>query len=132
MHSCVKNIHVISVFVLKISVIYQKKNIPWVILHGYSQSCFAYEFRLEKRVTTSEQAKASFSIHRKGCIMLWPWLSIHLFVCPLAIVCVAISCNSFHLNNLKHTTMNLLCLVVHFVISYRSLKVIKNFLPLNF
>ena len=37
MHLCSKNISVISVFVLKISVVY-KKNISWVILHGYSCS----------------------------------------------------------------------------------------------
>ena len=35
--SCSKNIRGISVFVLKISVVYQK-NISWVILHGYSRS----------------------------------------------------------------------------------------------
>ena len=35
MHSCSKNIRGISVFVLKISVVYNKL---WVILHGYSRS----------------------------------------------------------------------------------------------
>ena len=43
MHSCPKNIRGISVFVLKISVVYQNiKNkiyISWVILHGYLRSC---------------------------------------------------------------------------------------------
>ena len=37
LHSSSKNIRVISGFVLKISVVYQK-NISWVILHGYSLS----------------------------------------------------------------------------------------------
>ena len=37
-YSCSKNIRGISVFVLKISVVYKKKSISWVILHGYSRS----------------------------------------------------------------------------------------------
>ena len=37
MHSCSKNINGISVLVLKIYVVYKKKNL-WVILHGYSHS----------------------------------------------------------------------------------------------
>ena len=37
MHSCSNNIHGISVFVLKISMTY-KKNMSWVIMHGYSHS----------------------------------------------------------------------------------------------
>ena len=35
-HSCSKNIRGISVFVLKISVVYEK-DMSWVILHGYSR-----------------------------------------------------------------------------------------------
>ena len=38
MHSCSENIRGISVFVLKISVIYKKIYISWVLLHGYSRS----------------------------------------------------------------------------------------------
>ena len=38
MHSCSKNICVVSGFVLKISLVYQKKIQSWVILHGYSRS----------------------------------------------------------------------------------------------
>ena len=37
-HSCSKNISGISVFVLKIFVVYQKQVISWVILHGYPRS----------------------------------------------------------------------------------------------
>ena len=37
-HSCSKNIHGISVYVLKISVVYKKKYIIRDILHGYSRS----------------------------------------------------------------------------------------------
>ena len=36
MHSCSKNIRGLSFFVLKMSVVYQEKNISEVLLHGHS------------------------------------------------------------------------------------------------